>query len=54
MRTATEPPPSAVASVQRRLPELVRGRYAGLNHNHLADLLSEREGITRALDRRLW
>ena len=33
------------AALQDRVVELARGRYSGLNHTHLTELMAEREGI---------
>jgi len=43
------PPAHAVpGEVRARVVELAAGTYAGVNHSHLAELLTEREGITLA------
>lgn len=41
------PPAHALSeAVRERVRDLATSRYAGVNHSHLAELLSEREGLT--------
>ena len=36
---------ATATDTQQRVSELAEGRYAGFNHTHLTEMLSEREGI---------
>ena len=50
-----KPSTTTDTGTQRRVRELAEGPYAGLNHTHLTELLSEREGIdlSRSMVRRI-
>ena len=40
-----KPSTTTATDTQQRVRELAEGRYAGFNHTHLTEMLSEREGI---------
>ena len=39
------PPNATPESIRQRVVILAQGRYSGINHTHLTELLAEREGV---------